>query len=100
MPMTKVFRSAATLVGAVVLGMSLGLWANEVLAENTPALAVALSPGGELVASAVGHRLRLHEIATGALVAELIDPAVLEGAVDGGAVGVAGVGGADGVVVL
>ena len=90
--MTKVFSSAATLAGAVVLAASLGLWANDLLAEETPALAVAISPEGTLVASAVGHRLRLHEIATGALVAELIDPAVLEGAVfeggiDGGAAG-------------
>ncbi len=90
--MTKVFRSAATLAGAVVLATSLGLWANDLPAEESPALAVALSPEGKLVASAVGNRLRLHEIPTGDLVAELIDPAVpegavLEGGVDGGAAG-------------
>ncbi len=84
--MTKVFCSLATLAGAVVIAMSLGLWANELLAEETPALAVALSPEGKLVAAAVGNRLRLHEIATGALVAELIDPAVLEGGVNEGGV--------------
>lgn len=92
--MTKVFSSAATLAGAVMLATSLGLWANDLLAEESPALAVAISPEGKLVASAVGDRLRLHEIPTGDLVAELIDPAVLEGGVleggvDGGAAGVA-----------
>lgn len=92
--MTKVFSSAATLAGAVMLATSLGLWASDLLAEESPALAVAISPEGKLVASAVGDRLRLHEIPTGDLVAELIDPAVLEGGVleggvDGGAAGVA-----------
>ena len=92
--MTKVFRSAATLAGAVMLATSPGLWANDLLAEESPALAVAISPVGKLVASAVGDRLRLHEMPTGDLVAELIDPAVLEGGVleggvDGGAAGVA-----------
>ena len=55
--MTKVFRSAATLAGAVMLATSPGLWANDLLAEESPALAVAISPVGKLVASAVGDRL-------------------------------------------
>ncbi len=42
----------------------------------TPALAVALAPDGQMVASAVANRLRLHHVATGGLISELVDPAV------------------------
>lgn len=40
----------------------------------TPALAVALSPDGQTVASAVANRLRLHQVATGDLVTGFTDP--------------------------
>ena len=45
-----------------------------------PALAVALSPDGQTVASAVANRLRLHHVATGGLVAEFVDPRAGDGA--------------------
>ena len=38
-----------------------------------PALAVALAPDGQTVASAVANRLRLHHVATGGLVTEFVD---------------------------
>jgi hypothetical protein len=41
-----------------------------------PALAVALAPDGQTVASAVANRLRLHHVATGGLVTEFVDQVV------------------------
>jgi len=48
-------------------------------AGSNPALAVALAPDGQTVASAVANRLRLHDVASGRLVAELVDPRAGDG---------------------
>lgn len=45
-----------------------------------PALAVALAPDGQTVASAVANRLRLHHVATGGLVTEFVDSRAGDGA--------------------
>ncbi|RLS47716.1 MAG: hypothetical protein DWH87_06490 [Planctomycetota bacterium] len=54
-----------------------------------PALAVALAPDGQTVASAVANRLRLHHVATGGLVTEFVDQVVDAWPGAGGGPGVA-----------
>jgi WD40 repeat protein len=88
MPTMPFFCGGVRFVVAVALAGSLGLCGKESPAEDTPALAVALSPTGDLVASAVGNRLRLYGIGGGP-VAEMVDPGVVDGSVEGGAVRVA-----------